>query len=83
MEGAELEIREDALRAIARKAMDRKTGARGLRTILEHFLLDTMYDLPSMDDVTKVVLDEAVIKGESAPYMIFGGGEPRQIAASD
>jgi ATP-dependent Clp protease ATP-binding subunit ClpX len=83
MEGAELEIREDALRAIARKAMERKTGARGLRTILEHFLLDTMYDLPSMDDVTKVVLDEAVIKGESAPYMIFGGGEPRQIAASD
>ncbi len=83
MEGAELEIREDALRAIARKAMERKTGARGLRTILEHYLLDTMYDLPSMDDVTKVVLDEAVIKGESAPYMIFGGGEPRQIAASD
>jgi ATP-dependent Clp protease ATP-binding subunit ClpX len=54
-----------------------------LRTILEHFLLDTMYDLPSLDDVTKVVLDEAVIKGESAPYMIFGGGEPRQLAASD
>jgi ATP-dependent Clp protease ATP-binding subunit ClpX len=83
MEGAELEIRDDALRAIARKAMERKTGARGLRTILEHFLLDTMYDLPSLDDVTKVVLDEAVIKGESAPYMIFGGGEPRQLAASD
>ncbi len=83
MEGAELEVRDDALRGIARKAMDRKTGARGLRTILEHVLLDTMYDLPSLDDVTKVVIDEAVIKGESAPYMIFGGGEPRQLAASD
>ena len=83
MEGAELEIREDALRAIARKAMERKTGARGLRTILEHVLLDTMYDLPSIENVTKVVIDESVIKGESAPYMIFGGSEPRQLAASD
>ena len=84
MEGAELEIREDALRAIARKAMERKTGARGLRTILEQTLLDTMYDLPSLEDVSKVVIDEAVIKGESAPYIIFGGGaEQRQLAASD
>ena len=84
MEGAELEVREDALRAIARKAMERKTGARGLRTILEHVLLDTMYDLPSLEDVSKVVIDEAVIKGESAPYIIFGGGvEQRQLAASD
>jgi ATP-dependent Clp protease ATP-binding subunit ClpX len=81
MEGAELELREDALRAIARKAMERKTGARGLRTILEHILLDTMYDLPSMDNVTKVVVDESVVKGESQPYMIFEGGEQR--AASD
>jgi ATP-dependent Clp protease ATP-binding subunit ClpX len=83
MEGAELEVREDALRAIARKAMERKTGARGLRTILEHVLLDTMYDLPSLDEVNKVVIDEGVINGESAPYIIFGGGEPRQLAASD
>ena len=84
MEGAELEVREDALRAIARKAMERKTGARGLRTILEHVLLDTMYDLPSLEDVTKVVVDEGVIQGESTPYIIFGGGsEPRQLAASD
>ncbi len=83
MEGAELEVREDALRAIARKAMDRKTGARGLRTILEHVLLDTMYDLPSLEDANKVVIDESVIKGESAPYIIYGGSEPRQIAASD
>ena len=71
MEGAELEIREDALRSIARKAMARKTGARGLRTILEHVLLDTMYDLPSMDNVSKVVLDASVIEGENAPYIIF------------
>ena len=83
MEGAELEVREDGLRAIARKAMERKTGARGLRTILEQVLLDTMYDLPSLDDETKVVVDEGVIQGESAPYIIFGGSEPRQIAASD
>jgi ATP-dependent Clp protease ATP-binding subunit ClpX len=81
MEGAELELREDALRAIARKAMERKTGARGLRTILEHILLDTMYDLPSMEDVSKVVVDESVVKGESQPYMIYEGGEQR--AASD
>jgi len=83
MEGAELEVREDALRAIARKAMERKTGARGLRTILEQVLLDTMYDLPSLEDVSKVVIDEAVIKGESSPYIIYGGAEPRQLAASD
>ncbi|MBT2968644.1 MAG: ATP-dependent Clp protease ATP-binding subunit ClpX [Candidatus Thiodiazotropha sp.] len=82
MEGCELEIREDALRAIARKAMARKTGARGLRTILEQVLLDTMYDLPSMDEVTKVVVDEAVIAGESDPLMIYENSD-KQIAASD
>ena len=83
MEGADLEIREEALRAIARRAMDRKTGARGLRTILEQVLLDTMYDLPSMENVSKVVVDEAVIDGESDPYMIFEGVEQQQLAASD
>jgi ATP-dependent Clp protease ATP-binding subunit ClpX len=83
MEGAELEIRDDALRAIARKAMERKTGARGLRTILEHVLLDTMYDLPSMENVSKVVVDESVIHGDSEPYMIYDGVEPKQLAASD
>ena len=81
MEGCELEFREDALRAIARKAMERKTGARGLRTILEHVLLDTMYDLPSMEGVSKVVIDESVIIGESKPYMVFETSEQR--AASD
>ncbi len=83
MEGAELEVREEALRAIALKAMERKTGARGLRTILEQVLLDTMYDLPSLENVDKVVVDEAVIKGESLPYIIYNGSEPRQLAASD
>src|SRR6056297_3072520 len=73
MEGAEVEFREDALRAVARKAMDRKTGARGLRSILEHVLLDTMYDLPSMEGVHKVVVDEAAIKGETRPLIIYEG----------
>ncbi|MCH8258044.1 MAG: ATP-dependent Clp protease ATP-binding subunit ClpX [Proteobacteria bacterium] len=71
MEGAELEIREDALHAIAVKAMARKTGARGLRTILEGVLLNSMYDLPSLDNVSKVVVDETVIEGENEPYMLY------------
>jgi len=80
MEGCELEYREDALRAVAQKAMERKTGARGLRTIMEHVLLDTMYDLPSMENVQKVVVDEAVILGESKPYMVFDSTEQRAAA---
>ncbi|AOV17349.1 ATP-dependent protease ATP-binding subunit ClpX [Acidihalobacter aeolianus] len=83
MEGAELEFRDDALRAVARKAMERKTGARGLRTIIEQVLLDTMYDLPSLDDVAKVVVDDAVIRGEAKPYLIYEGGELQQRAAAD
>jgi ATP-dependent Clp protease ATP-binding subunit ClpX len=83
MEGVELEFREDALRAVARKAMQRKTGARGLRTILEQVLLDTMYELPSMESVSKVVIDEPVIAGESKPYFIFESAETRRAAASD
>jgi ATP-dependent Clp protease ATP-binding subunit ClpX len=71
MEGTELEFRDDGLRAIARKAMQRKTGARGLRTILEGVLLDTMYDLPSLRNVQKVVVDESVIEGHSKPYIVF------------
>jgi len=81
MENCELEFREDALRAVARKAMERKTGARGLRSILEQMLLDTMYDLPSMENVVKVIIDEDVIKGESDPLMMFEGGEQRRAAA--
>jgi ATP-dependent Clp protease ATP-binding subunit ClpX len=71
MEGAELEFRDDALRAIARKAMQRKTGARGLRTIMEAVLLDTMYDLPSLKGVHKVLIDESVIEGHNPPYVVF------------
>jgi ATP-dependent Clp protease ATP-binding subunit ClpX len=82
MEGVEIEFREDALRSIARKAMQRKTGARGLRTILEHVLLDTMYELPSLENVQKVVIDERTIAGESEPYLVYDS-EPEQRAASD
>jgi len=71
MEGAALEIREDALSAIARKSMARKTGARGLRSIMEGILLGTMYELPSMKDVQKVVIDENVVDGESEPLLIY------------
>lgn len=71
MEGSELEFRDDALRAIARKAMERKTGARGLRSIIENVLLDTMFDLPSLDNVSKVVIDESVIAGENSPILIY------------
>lgn len=81
MEGVELEFRDDALRAVARKAMERKTGARGLRSIMEHNLLDTMYDLPSMEGVAKVVADEAAIKGESKPLIIYEGSEMPQVAS--
>lgn len=82
MEGCEIEFRDDALRAVAKKTMDRKTGARGLRSILENILLDTMYDLPSMGDVSKVVIDEAVINGESKPLMIYDGPELNEIAVA-
>jgi ATP-dependent Clp protease ATP-binding subunit ClpX len=81
MENCELEFREDALRAVARKAMERKTGARGLRSILEHALLDTMYDLPSQDDVQKVIVDENVISGESEPLKMYE--QTDQAASSD
>ncbi len=79
MEGVELELREDALRAIAQRAMKRKTGARGLRTILETVLLDTMYDLPSMKNATKVVVDDAVVTGETKPYVIYESEEAAAV----
>ncbi len=80
MEGSELELREEALHAIAKKAMERKTGARGLRTILENILLDTMYDLPSLEGVSKVVVDEAVVEGNNQPYLVYEGGEPQKLS---
>jgi ATP-dependent Clp protease ATP-binding subunit ClpX len=81
MEGCELEFRAEALRAVARKAMERKTGARGLRSILEHVLLDTMYDLPSLNNIDKVVIDESVIEADGKPLYIYEGSD--QLAASD
>jgi len=81
MEGTELEFRSAALRAVARKAMERKTGARGLRSILEQVLLDTMYDLPSMDNVVKVVVDEAVIEGKSQPLILYNNVEKQAASA--
>jgi len=81
LEGAELEFRDDALKAIARKAMERKTGARGLRSIVEGVLLDTMYDLPSVENVSKVVVDEHVIKGETQPILIYDNPEKQAASA--
>ena len=80
LEGVELEFREDALTAIAKKAMSRKTGARGLRSIVEAALLNTMYDLPSLDDVEKVVVDAQVIEGDSEPKVIYGQHETQQAS---
>ncbi|WP_416886528.1 ATP-dependent Clp protease ATP-binding subunit ClpX [Marinospirillum sp.] len=75
MEGVELEFREEALRAVAKKALERKTGARGLRSILESVLLDTMYEIPSLEQVAKVVVDESVIEGTSQPLMLYANDE--------
>ena len=83
MEGVELEFRPDALLAVARKALERKTGARGLRTILEQVLLDTMFDLPSLEHVSKVVIDEAVINGQAEPYLIYQGNMQARAAAAE
>ena len=71
MEGAELEIRPEALRAIARKALERKTGARGLRSIMENLLLDVMYNLPTEQNVTKVAIDENTVTKDSKPLLIY------------
>ena len=78
MEEVELDIREDALSEIAKKAMERKTGARGLRSILEDLLLDTMYKVPSEESLRKVVLDAAVVRGDSAPLMVYEKAKQRK-----
>ena len=80
MEGAEIDFREDALTAIAQKAMERKTGARGLRSILEAVLLEVMYKLPSEDEVTKVIVDENVINGTSEPMLIYENQDQQKAA---
>ena len=71
MEGVDLEIRANALKAIARKALARKTGARGLRSILEQALIDTMFDLPNTTNVAKVVVDETTIEENKAPLLVY------------
>ncbi|NWO02421.1 MAG: ATP-dependent protease ATP-binding subunit ClpX [Idiomarinaceae bacterium] len=83
MEDVELEFREDALRAIAKKAMARKTGARGLRSIVEGVLLGTMYELPSIEGVAKVVVDESVIAGESEPILIYANQQKNKQASGE
>jgi len=75
MDDVDIEFRDDALRAVAQRSLERKTGARGLRTILENVLLETMYDLPRLENVKKVILDGAVVRGESKPYLLLEGQE--------
>ena len=71
MEGVEIDFREDGLQAVAERAMERKTGARGLRSILEGILLESMYTIPSTPDVAKIVVDESVVKGDSEPLLVY------------
>ena len=75
LESVDLDIRPEALLAVAHRAMERKTGARGLRSILEHALLDTMFNLPSLEGVKKVVVEEGVIKDGSQPLLIYADEE--------
>jgi len=82
LEGVELEIRPEALHAIARRAMERKTGARGLRSILEQALLETMFDLPSIEGIQKIVVEEGVIRDGAKPLVIYGEDEERKRASS-
>jgi ATP-dependent Clp protease ATP-binding subunit ClpX len=79
MEGVDLDFHADAVRAVAKRAMERKTGARGLRTILENILLETMYELPSLRNVQKVVVEEAAIRGEGKPFIVYGGEEQKML----
>ncbi len=81
MEGVELEIRPAAMTAIAKRARDRKTGARGLRSILEAVLLDTMYELPGMENVSKVVIDENMINSDAKPILIYAD-QPKVAGAN-
>ncbi len=83
MENVDLDVREDALEAIAEKAIERKTGARGLRSILETILLDTMYKIPSELNVIKVVVDGSVIKGDNEPMLVYEQQESKKIASEE
>ena len=82
MEGVEIDFREDGLKAVATKAMERKTGARGLRSILENVLLESMYNIPSQAGVAKIVVDESVINGDSEPLLVYETPD-ESVAAQD
>ena len=83
LEGAELQFRKDALNEIAKMAIERKTGARGLRSIMEQLLLDTMYDLPSLKNVEKVVINKSVIQGKKSPLLVYQDEETSKKASSE
>ena len=83
MENAELEFREEALHLIAKKALTRKVGARGLRSILEDILLDTMYELPSLEGINKVVVDENVVEKKGKPILIYENEEIKKTASGE
>jgi len=83
MEDVEIEFRDEALKAVAQKAMERKTGARGLRSILESVLLPTMYQLPDQSNVVKVVVNEQSITGECEPLMVLDSSELQQAASDE
>src|SRR6202040_450614 len=79
MEGVDLTVAEEALGAIARKAIDRKTGARGLRSIMEAILLDTMFDLPSLEGVAEVVISQQVVEGTAGPLYMYAARAGREV----
>ncbi|WP_120633368.1 ATP-dependent Clp protease ATP-binding subunit ClpX [Ruegeria sp. EL01] len=81
LEDAELGFTDDALKAIAKKAIERKTGARGLRSILEDILLDTMFELPGMKNVTEVVVNEEAVNSEAQPLIIYADAAPESASA--
>ena len=83
MESVELDLRTDALESVAEKAIERKTGARGLRSILETILLETMYKIPSEEDVIKVVVDGSVIEGENEPLLVYEQKEAKKVASDE
>ena len=83
MEDVEIQFRDDALKAISKKAQERKTGARGLRSIMEAVLLDTMFKIPSLDRVSKVIIDSAVIEGMSEPLLMYENIDQKEQSAVD
>jgi ATP-dependent Clp protease ATP-binding subunit ClpX len=78
MENVEVEFQDEALKAIAKKALTKKTGARGLRSILESLLLETMYCLPSQKGLSKVIIDAGVVNGDNAPILVYENETKKQ-----